>query len=557
MAGAVTAASPQPNSWLYGPGWDLLLGCGGAYALLFALLVVTGPYLREGTPTILVPLVALIVGTPHYGATLLRVYEHRRDRRSYALFSLWATLLVIAVFVAGLWVSAVGVFLLTLYLSWSPWHYTGQNYGISVMFLRRNKVELEGNDKRWLYATFGLSFLLVLVIMHAAGGSPTAQADYEAGAIGFHPLGIPSAVVDVLVPGLVVAYVVALGVVAVRLLRRAPARALAPAGLLVLTQALWFSIPFFLRFLEVHPVRVEALDWDFRLHYFLWIAAGHQIQYLWVTSYYARQSSGWPGYVPWYGKALGAGAGAWMLPALLLGPLAFGPLSMDLGLALLIASAVNVHHFILDGAIWKLKGRIAEVLIRSGRDATDDDKRSWLGAGLRPAVWSACALGLFLFVLQVVQTESVRRSEERNDLEAVRAGWDRLALFGLDEAGGRLRLARGLLERGDVVAARREFERTVELGSLPGAWDGLAETQARLGDWAAAAQTCERGLERWPDNVLLLAHGAEAWRRAGDPARALPLIERAAELSPDNAAVRASLQRIRSAASRPRTASVP
>lgn len=38
----------------------------------------------------------LLFGTPHSGGTLLRVYEHGRDRRSYALFSAGATALVAA-----------------------------------------------------------------------------------------------------------------------------------------------------------------------------------------------------------------------------------------------------------------------------------------------------------------------------------------------------------------------------------------------------------------------------------------------------------------------------
>jgi hypothetical protein len=99
----------------------------------------------------------LLAGTPHYGATLVRVYEKRRDRRAYVVFSLWATLAVIALFVVSLWWGAAATFFVTLYLTWSPWHYTGQNYGLAVMFLRRGGVDLEPGLKRWIYASFLLS----------------------------------------------------------------------------------------------------------------------------------------------------------------------------------------------------------------------------------------------------------------------------------------------------------------------------------------------------------------------------------------------------------------
>ena len=45
---------------------------------------------------------------------------------------------------------ALGTFLVTLYLTWSPWHYTGQNYGLAVMFLRRSGVEVDARTKRWM-----------------------------------------------------------------------------------------------------------------------------------------------------------------------------------------------------------------------------------------------------------------------------------------------------------------------------------------------------------------------------------------------------------------------
>lgn len=130
---------------------------------------------------------------PHYGATLLRVYERARDRRSYALFSLWATAAVAAWLVAGAFLPAAGGLLATLYFTWSPWHYTGQNCGLAVMFLRRRDVAIEAAEKRWLYASFALSFVLVARVSHSAGMGVRASGQYGgAEAIRFAPLGIPA-----------------------------------------------------------------------------------------------------------------------------------------------------------------------------------------------------------------------------------------------------------------------------------------------------------------------------------------------------------------------------
>ena len=132
----MAAVRPPPSPWLFGPWSDLLFGCGALYALLFGAFCLAGAELRTLQPGLLFPLFVLALGTPHYGATLLRVYEKRRDRRAYVVFSLWATLAVAALFVVSVWWGPAATFFVTLYLSWSPWHYTGQNYGLAVMFLR-------------------------------------------------------------------------------------------------------------------------------------------------------------------------------------------------------------------------------------------------------------------------------------------------------------------------------------------------------------------------------------------------------------------------------------
>jgi hypothetical protein len=124
--------------------------------LLFVVLVLPGPSVRAFQPLYLAPLLMLVISTPHYGATLIRVYEQRSERRAYAFFTVWTTLALLVLFVWGIRDAAVGTVLFTVYLTWSPWHYTGQNYGIAVMFMRRRGID-PGSVKRWLYSCFILS----------------------------------------------------------------------------------------------------------------------------------------------------------------------------------------------------------------------------------------------------------------------------------------------------------------------------------------------------------------------------------------------------------------
>src|SRR5215470_10316212 len=95
------AAAPARSRWLFGPLPDLMLGCGAAYLVVFAVLAAAGPSMRALLPPGLLVLGGLLTGTPHYGATLLRVYERREDRRAYAIFTVWATALLAVAFAVG------------------------------------------------------------------------------------------------------------------------------------------------------------------------------------------------------------------------------------------------------------------------------------------------------------------------------------------------------------------------------------------------------------------------------------------------------------------------
>ena len=209
MTGSVAT---QDQRWLYGPLPDLLFGCGALYALTAIVFAIGGEQIRAHEPQFVIPLIVTLLSAPHYGATLLRVYEHRVDQRRYALFTVHATIVVVIAFVAGLFVPVVGSLMLTVYLIWSPWHYTGQNYGLAIIFLRRRGFALDAHVKRTLYATFILSYVITFLVMNEATGVATdIPVSYEDGtAITFRSLGIPLSITRVLVPAVGLVYVAAL-----------------------------------------------------------------------------------------------------------------------------------------------------------------------------------------------------------------------------------------------------------------------------------------------------------------------------------------------------------
>ena len=156
------------EGWLFGRGSDLLIGCGLAYILLIPVLLGVG----ETTgitqwPHVLVVVMALFLNGPHYGATIVRVYNAREDRRKYVFFSVYATIALLLMLVASGWNVWLASLLITVYVSWSPWHFSGQNYGLMLMFLRRRGVDVDPTTKRIIYGSFVLSAALAIMAVHA------------------------------------------------------------------------------------------------------------------------------------------------------------------------------------------------------------------------------------------------------------------------------------------------------------------------------------------------------------------------------------------------------
>ena len=390
----VSTDVPAARPWLFGPVRDLAFGCGAAYVVLFAVLALAGDAVRAAVPMGLTFLLITFVSLPHYGATLLRVYEKGEDRRRYRFFAVWTTIALAGLFVWGLRNAGAASWLATVYLTWSPWHYAGQNFGIGMMFLRRSAVDVSPLARRLYWWSFALSFGLTLLALHGEMPDATyAPGNFNETALSFHPLGIPRGAQGVALAVVATAYVSVTAGAFWLLARRTSLRNLTAPAMLVLSQALWFTAPALARHAGVLS-GVEPLGLGHAEYVFIWIALAHAAQYLWITSYYAARSGGTRRHAGFFVKCLVAGAAIWTIPGLLFAPNALGRLPYDAGLALLIASCVNLHHFVLDGAIWKLRdGRIARILLGgASAEGAPPERR-----GRRIAPWIAAAGKEFYF----------------------------------------------------------------------------------------------------------------------------------------------------------------
>ena len=399
-------ASPRQTStdqaaapWIYGPWLDLIVGCG-AWSAPLLLLSYVSVASSARTWSVVFYALALFFNYPHYMATIYRAYHRAEDFQKYRIFTVHITALVLlTLFLSHLWLRLLP-WIFTVYLTWSPWHYSGQNYGLFMMFARRAGADPDKSTRRALYGAFVVSYLILFLGFHTGPSSDPL----------FLSLGIPAVVSRWEQVILAVAFVVLSAFGLSRLARATGWRKLIPSLTLFSSQFLWFLLPAMISLIKGLAIPQNRYSSGV-------LAVMHSAQYLWITSYYARreanreaadvdgatrkESRNWRPLA--YFGVLIAGGIALFVPGPWLASRAF---HHDFTASFLIFTAlVNIHHFILDGAIWKLRdGRIASLLLNSRERVSDAATEAggrlaaagrWLAGSTSAARWlrvSAVAL---------------------------------------------------------------------------------------------------------------------------------------------------------------------
>jgi tetratricopeptide (TPR) repeat protein len=372
------SSNPVPNVWIYRPSIDLMVGCG-AWSAPLLLLALFASDAHTQTWTVGFYFVALLFNYPHFMATVYRAYHTHTEFAKYRVFTVHIALLLIAAgVVAHLWYPLLP-WIFTLYICWSPWHYTGQNFGLLLMFAKRSGISPTTLERRALRLAFLASFVMLLLSFHTgASNNPLILS-----------LGLPARITAPVRSTLAAFFILAVVWAFSSLLRRTTWRAVFPSLLLVLTQFLWFLLPAILELATRRNVPQTGYSSGI-------LAVLHSAQYLWITSYYQRKEARASGDANWkfstYLLTLVAGGIALFIP----GPWIVSRLfHADFAVSFLTFTAlVNIHHFILDGALWKLRDtRIASFLVNSGPRQSPDP--SYQGTD-SPAPAVSGSLSLFL-----------------------------------------------------------------------------------------------------------------------------------------------------------------
>lgn len=511
------------STWIYNPWLDLIVGCGAwsAPLLLISYLSVASS-LRAWS--IIFYILAFFFNYPHYMATIYRAYHRPEDFQKYRIFTVHITALIALTLILSHSWARVLPWIFTIYLTWSPWHYSGQNYGLFMMFARRAGAKPSDATRRALYGAFIVSYLILFLGFHTGPSSDPL----------FISIGIPAAVSrwEQLLLALAFLALAAFGLL--RLSRDTGWRKLLPSLTLFSSQFLWFLLPAGISLMKGWEVPQSRYSTGV-------LAVMHSAQYLWITSYYARREAAGENRRNWHAWAyfgvLLAGGIALFVP----GPwLASRLFHHDFTTSFLIFTAlINIHHFILDGAIWKLRdGRIASLLLNSRVRVADVASETgsrlakawvWISGGTTGARQLRIGAAVLLLLWGTLDQVRYYWALHADDLKDLR----RAAVLDSFDSPLQTRLAREELEQGETQAAESALEAGVRVNpSDPAPRQALLRLLIEQKRFDEAFALTEASLQFAPKDVNLLVDRGLLAQRRGHPEQAVESWRRALAIDP-------------------------
>lgn len=313
---------------------------GGLSTALYGLLWLAGHTARTATVISLGATLVWVINYPHFSATSYRLYRTRDNMRQYPLTAGAIPVLLLA----GAWLSlqsptVIAPYFVKFFQIWSPYHFSGQTFGIGMLYARRAGIELTARQRtclRWfVYSTY-LSLIATV---------ETGVRQYQFFGVTYPALGIPQQAADVAQLAMY-----GLGAATFVLLVAVPAargRAIAWMSLLpAVTQFVWFSLgqrlPSFAEFIPAfHSAQYLLVAWSVHLKERLDEGGAAP-----SPRFVSQESAQWI-----LANVLGGFVLFWGLPH---AATFVGGYDLNLTTAVFFA-AIQIHHFFVDGVIWKLK----------------------------------------------------------------------------------------------------------------------------------------------------------------------------------------------------------
>jgi hypothetical protein len=321
--------------------WDFAF-LGGASLIMYVVMRLFTENHRSESVIAAGAALSWVINWPHFAATNARLYGSRDNLAQYPITALGAPIFVVAGVLASVrFPDLIAPWWCKLFMFWSPYHFSGQTVGLTLLYARRTGFFFT-KVMRLCLSTFVFgSYLLPIVRFEAT----TAGSQYYG--IKYPSLGIPLWTADVIVALMItsgIGLLILIGKKAFDEWRAPPPIILVPA----VAQVVWFLpgarwatfsefVPLF------HSLQYMLVAWSLMLKE-RFDGGGHRPSIRFVVGSSIR----------WYALVVvGGGILFWGLPRLM--SYASGA-TVWFSTAVVIAG-VQIHHFFVDGVIWKLRSK--------------------------------------------------------------------------------------------------------------------------------------------------------------------------------------------------------
>jgi hypothetical protein len=332
-----TAAASPDDLYFVSPLVDaLFVGVLSIACFAFLRLTQSGYAATQvsGSTLWLAGALSWVANWPHFSATSLRLYESRENVRRFRLTAVAIPFFVLFATIASFWYPvSFAPYFVKLFVLWSPYHYSAQTLGFTLIYARRANLFISRTARGALTAFFVSSFL-----------ARYAETENALRTGFLYAVAYPQVPLPLWAPSACEAVMYAsLALLAFEILPEIRKGDRLPwiVALPIATQYLWYV------------VGAPTLSFQVLVPFF------HSLQYLliaWSVEMHARASRGAAfsalfGSARWFAlNVLLGGTLFWGVPRLL----ALRGWNLDFSIVM-IAGAVSLHHYFVDGVIWKLK----------------------------------------------------------------------------------------------------------------------------------------------------------------------------------------------------------
>lgn len=184
-----------------------------------------------------------------------------------------------------------------------------------------------------------------------------------------------------------------------------------------------------------------------------------------------------------------------------------------------------MHHFVLDGAIWKLRdSRIGRILVKRTSPPSETTAGPRRASPLGWPLVTAGLASLAVLFFGAVEELGLARSLSGKNLERSEIAIERLAMVGKDSTSARMQVGFLAEQAGDYERAIYHLEAGVRLYPTVLGWSTLGEARAANGDAKAAIEAFESALAIDPDDEAAKLLLALTWAEMGETERARALL---------------------------------